>query len=193
MKKDIHPEYHPVVFKDPSSDFAILTRSTRTSNETIKWEDGNEYTLVTVEISSGSHPFFTGREQQFAKESRVEKFRKKYGAAQEPPEPEKTSEPVEPEPKPEKKAEAEPKKKKKAKTPRAEESKPEQPETEQTKPADEQAAEPAEQSEKPEPKQSKPKKKKKAEPKKSKKPESKSAKPDETAETKKTPEPEQPA
>ncbi len=83
MKKDIHPEYQPVVFKDPSSDFAILTRSTKTSNEKIQWEDGNEYPLVTVDISSSSHPFFTGREQQFAKESRVEKFRKKYGSSEE--------------------------------------------------------------------------------------------------------------
>ncbi len=82
MKKDIHPEYRPVVFKDPSSGFAILTRSTKESSETIEWEDGNKYPLVTVEISSSSHPFFTGREQQFAKESRVEKFRKKYGATE---------------------------------------------------------------------------------------------------------------
>lgn len=94
MKKNIHPEYKPVVFKDPSSDFAILTRSTKTSDETIKWEDGNEYPLVTVEISSGSHPFFTGREQQFAKESRVEKFRKKYGETRSP-EPKAAEEPSE--------------------------------------------------------------------------------------------------
>lgn len=81
MKKDIHPEYNPVVFKDPSSGFTILTKSTKTSNEKIRWEDGNEYPLITVEISSSSHPFYTGREQQFTKESRVEKFRKKYGSA----------------------------------------------------------------------------------------------------------------
>ncbi len=79
MKKDIHPEYNYVVFKDASSDFATLTRSTKTSEETIKWEDGNEYPLITVEISSGSHPFYTGKEKQYEKEGRVEKFRRKYG------------------------------------------------------------------------------------------------------------------
>lgn len=79
MKKDIHPEYNYVVFKDASSDFATLTRSTKTSEETIKWEDGKEYPLITVEISSGSHPFFTGKEKQYEKEGRVEKFRRKYG------------------------------------------------------------------------------------------------------------------
>ena len=78
MKKEIHPDYNYVVFKDPSCDFAILTKSTRTSEETIKWEDGNEYPLITVEISSGSHPFFTGKEKQYDKEGRVEKFRRKY-------------------------------------------------------------------------------------------------------------------
>lgn len=78
MKKDIHPDYNYVVFKDPSSDFAILTRSTKTSEEKIKWEDGNEYPLITVEISSGSHPFYTGKEKQYEKEGRVEKFRRKY-------------------------------------------------------------------------------------------------------------------
>ena len=81
MKKDIHPEYKYVVFKDASSDFTTLTRSTRTSDETIKWEDGNEYPLITVEISSGSHPFYTGKEKQYEKEGRVEKFRRKYGNA----------------------------------------------------------------------------------------------------------------
>lgn len=86
MKKGIHPEYKPVVFQDPSSGFSILTRSTKTSDKTVKWEDGNEYPLVTVEVSSSSHPFFTGREQQFAKESRVEKFRKKYGSQEQPSE-----------------------------------------------------------------------------------------------------------
>ena len=82
MKKGIHPEYKPVVFKDPSSDFSILTRSTKTSDKTIVWEDDKEYPLITVEVSSSSHPFFTGKEQQFAKESRVEKFRKKYGSSE---------------------------------------------------------------------------------------------------------------
>ena len=78
MKKDIHPDYNYVVFRDPSCDFSILTKSTRNSEDKIKWEDGNEYPLITVEISSGSHPFFTGKEKQYDKEGRVEKFRRKY-------------------------------------------------------------------------------------------------------------------
>ncbi len=81
MKKGIHPEYNYVVFKDASSDFAVLTRSTRTSEEKIKWTDGNEYPLITVEISSGSHPFYTGKEKSYEKEGRVERFMKKYGKA----------------------------------------------------------------------------------------------------------------
>ena len=85
MKKDIHPEYNYVVFKDASSDFAILTRSTKKSEDTIKWEDGKEYPLITVEVSSGSHPFYTGREKQFDKEGRVEKFRRKYSKKKKEP------------------------------------------------------------------------------------------------------------
>ncbi len=81
MKKGIHPEYNYVVFKDASSDFAVLTRSTRTSEDKIKWTDGNEYPLITVEISSGSHPFYTGKEKSYEKEGRVERFMKKYGKA----------------------------------------------------------------------------------------------------------------
>ena len=61
MKADIHPEYREVVFQDLSSDFAFLTRSTVKSKETIKWEDGNEYPLIKVEVSSASHPFYTGK------------------------------------------------------------------------------------------------------------------------------------
>lgn len=81
MKKGIHPEYNYVVFKDASSDFAVLTKSTRTSEYKIKWTDGNEYPLITVEISSGSHPFYTGKEKSYEKEGRVERFMKKYSKA----------------------------------------------------------------------------------------------------------------
>jgi len=81
MKKGIHPEYNYVVFKDASSDFAVLTKSTRTSEDKIKWTDGNEYPLITVEISSGSHPFYTGKEKSYEKEGRVERFMKKYSKA----------------------------------------------------------------------------------------------------------------
>jgi large subunit ribosomal protein L31 len=80
MKKGIHPEYRPVVFQDTSCDFAILTRSTLKSSETIKWTDGNTYPLVKLEISSGSHPFFTGKQKLLDTAGRVEKFQKKYAA-----------------------------------------------------------------------------------------------------------------
>ncbi len=79
MKPEIHPDYNCVVFKDTSSDFAFLTRSTKTSKEKIKWEDGKEYPLVLLEITSASHPFFTGKQQLIDSAGRVEKFMKKYG------------------------------------------------------------------------------------------------------------------
>lgn len=78
MKKGIHPEYRPVVFQDASANFAILTRSTIKSNEKIKWEDGNTYPLVKLEISSASHPFFTGKQKLVDTAGRVEKFKRKY-------------------------------------------------------------------------------------------------------------------
>lgn len=79
MKKDIHPEYRDVVFHDTSSDFKMLTKSTLTSKETIKWEDGKEYPLIKVEVSSASHPFFTGKKLFVDTAGRVEKFQRKYG------------------------------------------------------------------------------------------------------------------
>lgn len=66
MKKDIHPDYHPVVFRDIGADYSFLTRSTAVSNQTVKWEDGNEYPLINIDISSKSHPFYTGQ-QRFGK------------------------------------------------------------------------------------------------------------------------------
>ncbi|PIQ85534.1 MAG: 50S ribosomal protein L31 [Candidatus Omnitrophica bacterium CG11_big_fil_rev_8_21_14_0_20_45_26] len=78
MKKDIHPDYRFVVFKDTGADFAILTRSTAKSNETIKWEDGQVYPLIRLEISSASHPFFTGQQKLIDTAGRIEKFKKKY-------------------------------------------------------------------------------------------------------------------
>ena len=78
MKDGIHPNYNYVVFKDSGSDFSILTRSTKSSQETIKWEDGNEYPLIRLEISSASHPFFTGKQKLMDSEGRIEKFRRKY-------------------------------------------------------------------------------------------------------------------
>ena len=78
MKKGIHPEYRPVVFQDPSCDFAILSKSTIKTKDTFKWTDGNTYPLVKLEISSGSHPFFTGKQKLLDTAGRVEKFNRKY-------------------------------------------------------------------------------------------------------------------
>jgi large subunit ribosomal protein L31 len=82
MKKGIHPQYRPVVFKDFSCDFAILTRSTIKSTETIDWEDGKKYPLIRLDISSGSHPFFTGKQKLLDTAGRVEKYMKKYNKPQ---------------------------------------------------------------------------------------------------------------
>jgi len=79
MRKDIHPQnYRMVVFKDISCDFSFMTRSTVDTKETIKWEDGNEYPLVKLEISNTSHPFFTGKNMLVDTASRIDKFKKKY-------------------------------------------------------------------------------------------------------------------
>ena len=82
MKKDLHPSsYRPVVFQATSNGFAFLTRSTAATQETIKWEDGNEYPLVKIHISSQSHPFFTGEEKIIDIEGRVDKFKARAEAA----------------------------------------------------------------------------------------------------------------
>jgi len=82
MKKDIHPtNYRSVVFEDLNDGTKILTRSTVASDETIKWEDGNEYPLVKVHISSSSHPFYTGTEKLVDIEGRVDKFQARREAA----------------------------------------------------------------------------------------------------------------
>jgi large subunit ribosomal protein L31 len=80
MKADIHPDYHDVVFQDVTSDFKFLTRSTLGSKETIKWEDGNEYPLIKVEISSATHPFYTGQNRVVDTAGRIDKFKKRYAA-----------------------------------------------------------------------------------------------------------------
>ncbi|MFC4729390.1 type B 50S ribosomal protein L31 [Coralloluteibacterium thermophilus] len=80
MKADIHPEYRSVVFQDLSSDFSFLTRSTLSSKETIKWEDGQEYPLIKLDISSHSHPFYTGKQKIMDTGGRVDRFRKRYAA-----------------------------------------------------------------------------------------------------------------
>ena len=78
MKADIHPDYREVVFQDLSSDFAFLTRSTVKTKETIKWEDGNEYPLIKVEVSSASHPFYTGKHKLMDTGGRVDRFKRRY-------------------------------------------------------------------------------------------------------------------
>jgi len=78
MKADTHPDYREVVFQDLSSDFAFLTRSTIQSKETIKWEDGNEYPLIKVEVSSASHPFYTGKHKLMDTGGRVDRFKRRY-------------------------------------------------------------------------------------------------------------------
>ena len=79
MKPDIHPNYRPVVFQDLASDFSMLTRSTIRVKETIKWTDGKEYPLVKVEVSSASHPFYTGKRMDSSTAKQVDKFRNRYG------------------------------------------------------------------------------------------------------------------
>ncbi len=84
MKKNLHPEnYRFVVFSDEVAGFAFLTQSTADSKETIKWEDGNEYPLVKMHISSASHPFFTGEEKIIDTEGRVDRFAARMKAAEE--------------------------------------------------------------------------------------------------------------
>ncbi len=78
MKPNIHPQSQAVVFQDLSSDFSFLTRSTMTSKETVTWEDGEEYPLVKIDISSKSHPFYTGKNKVLDTGGRVDKFRKRY-------------------------------------------------------------------------------------------------------------------
>jgi len=76
--KDIHPNYRPVVFRDTASGTMFLTRSTVATNQTVQYEDGNEYPVFDVEISSASHPFYTGKQKLVDTAGRVERFRKRY-------------------------------------------------------------------------------------------------------------------
>jgi large subunit ribosomal protein L31 len=79
MKKGIHPDnYRFVVFKDMSNGYSFLSRSSTASKEMVKWEDGNEYPLIKLEISSTSHPFFTGQKMLVDTAGRIDKFKKKY-------------------------------------------------------------------------------------------------------------------
>jgi len=80
MKTAIHPEYHAVIFLDTASNHAILSRSTidTKGRETMKWEDGNEYPVIKVEVSSESHSFYTGKQKIVDTAGRVERFKRKY-------------------------------------------------------------------------------------------------------------------
>lgn len=78
MKPGIHPAYGPVVFRDKAGSFAFLTRSTATSAHTVEWEDGNTYPVIDIEISSASHPFYTGQAKVIDTAGRVERFRRRY-------------------------------------------------------------------------------------------------------------------
>ena len=79
MKQGIHPDYHPVVFQDAGTGSKFLTRPTITSTREIEWEDGNTYPLVIVDVTSESHPFWTGAARIMDTQGRVEKFEKRYG------------------------------------------------------------------------------------------------------------------
>lgn len=78
MRKDIHPEYRPVVFKDTGADFSFMTRSTIQTSETIEWSDGNTYPLKRVDISAASHPFFTGQMKIVDTAGRVDRYNRRY-------------------------------------------------------------------------------------------------------------------
>jgi large subunit ribosomal protein L31 len=91
MKNEIHPGYDYVVFRDVSADFAFLTRSTLSVDnsagpgrpeKTIEWTDGNTYPVIDVDISSASHPFYTGTARVVDTAGRVEKFNRRYGRKQ---------------------------------------------------------------------------------------------------------------
>ena len=81
MKKDIHPkEYREVLFHDISVDEYILVRSTLKTEETKKWKDGNTYPYCPLDVSSASHPFYTGKQKLVDTEGRIDRFNKRFGS-----------------------------------------------------------------------------------------------------------------
>lgn len=83
MQKDIHPKkYRFVVFQDTSTGFRFLTRSTVSTKETTEWDDGKEYPLYKLDVSSDSHPFYTGKQKILDTAGRVERFKRKYGLSE---------------------------------------------------------------------------------------------------------------
>jgi len=80
VKAEIHPDYRDVIFMDTSCEFKMLSRSTLNSEETMEWEDGKSYPVIRVEVSSASHPFYTGKKQQLLdRGGRIEQFQRRYG------------------------------------------------------------------------------------------------------------------
>ena len=80
MNKSIHPDYDYVVFKDTNCNRTFRIRSTCKSDQTIVWDDGNTYPLINLDISSASHPVYTGEKRQAQSEGRVAQFNKRFGA-----------------------------------------------------------------------------------------------------------------
>lgn len=80
MKNGIHPDYHPVVFRDASTGDSFLSRSTARSTQTVEWTDGRTYPLIVLDVTSASHPFWTGTARLLDSEGQVEKFRRRYGS-----------------------------------------------------------------------------------------------------------------
>jgi len=79
MRKNIHPEYGYVVFRDTSCNKNFRIRSTCKSDQTIVWEDGKEYPLINIDVSSSSHPVYTGEQRKAKAEGRVAQFNKRFG------------------------------------------------------------------------------------------------------------------
>jgi large subunit ribosomal protein L31 len=79
MRPGIHPVSRPVVFRDRAAGFQLLTRSTLDARDTVRWEDGSTYPVVDVDISSASHPFYTGTSRVMDTAGRVERFERRYG------------------------------------------------------------------------------------------------------------------
>ena len=78
MKTGIHPEYRDVVFEVAGAEFKFMTRSTVQTRDKVKWSDGKEYPYVRLEVSSESHPFYTGKQKIVDTAGRVERFKQKY-------------------------------------------------------------------------------------------------------------------
>ena len=79
MRKDIHPEYREVLFHDTSVDAYFLVRSTLQTDQTKEWTDGNTYPYCPLDVSSASHPFYTGKQKLVDTGGRIDRFRKRFG------------------------------------------------------------------------------------------------------------------